>query len=240
MIVVVDASVLVAELLRKRGRELFDRPDLTCVVAKDQWDEAEHELEKRLQIMVDRKLLTDERAQDLREGVQRIINDHVIEVMPRASYEYRKTEARRRVPRDADDWPPVALALALDAGYLGDFSCRTHTNSYPEYCDMDINPNNYEGTTRERFIAILTSLEPRDQARVLKGVIERFPPDKGPETRQPAHAEVLSLIERLEASPLVTAHTPQITSDVVLRALTKAAIQLPTPERALPAVRRRL
>ena len=43
MIVVIDASVLVAELLRLRGRELFAHPNLRAVVAEDQWDEAEHE-----------------------------------------------------------------------------------------------------------------------------------------------------------------------------------------------------
>jgi len=37
MIVVVDASVLVAELLRARGRALFAHPDLRCVVAEEQW-----------------------------------------------------------------------------------------------------------------------------------------------------------------------------------------------------------
>ena len=37
MIVVVDASVLVAELLRRRGRELFARPELHYLVAEDQW-----------------------------------------------------------------------------------------------------------------------------------------------------------------------------------------------------------
>lgn len=36
MIVVADASVLVAELLRRRGRELFSRADLRVVVAEEQ------------------------------------------------------------------------------------------------------------------------------------------------------------------------------------------------------------
>ena len=48
MIIVVDASVLVSQLLRKRGRELFAHPELRCVFAEEQWQEAEHELEKRL------------------------------------------------------------------------------------------------------------------------------------------------------------------------------------------------
>ena len=52
MIVVADASVLVAELLRRRGRELLSRPDLRVVVAEDQWNETTHELDKRLAAIV--------------------------------------------------------------------------------------------------------------------------------------------------------------------------------------------
>lgn len=51
MIVVADASVLVGELLRKRGRELFLHPALHVVVAEDQWGETKHELSRRLGIM---------------------------------------------------------------------------------------------------------------------------------------------------------------------------------------------
>jgi hypothetical protein len=45
MIVVADASVLVAELLRQRDRDLLSHPDLQVVVAEDQWDETLHELD---------------------------------------------------------------------------------------------------------------------------------------------------------------------------------------------------
>ena len=41
--------------------------------------------------------------------------------------------------------------IGVAGGYLGDFSYRTHAEFYPEYCDLDIDPNNYAGTTRERF-----------------------------------------------------------------------------------------
>jgi hypothetical protein len=43
MIVAADASVLVGELLRERGRQLLLHPSLHVVVAEDQWEEAEHE-----------------------------------------------------------------------------------------------------------------------------------------------------------------------------------------------------
>lgn len=58
MIVVADASVLVGELLRKRGRELLLHPDLRVVVAEHQWEETEHELSRRLDILESRESLT--------------------------------------------------------------------------------------------------------------------------------------------------------------------------------------
>lgn len=60
MIVVADASVLVAELLRRRGRELFSRADLRVVVAEEQWDETEHELARRLNLIVEQGRLSAE------------------------------------------------------------------------------------------------------------------------------------------------------------------------------------
>jgi hypothetical protein len=42
--------------------------------------------------------------------------------------------------------------IGVSAGYLGDFSYQTHAAFYPEYCELDIDPYQYEGTTRERFI----------------------------------------------------------------------------------------
>ena len=59
MIVVVDARVLVAELLRRRGRELFAHPDLQCLVAEEQWEEARHELQKRVAAIVGQGRLSD-------------------------------------------------------------------------------------------------------------------------------------------------------------------------------------
>jgi predicted nucleic acid-binding protein len=118
MIVVVDASVLVSELLRKRGRELFAHPELRCVVAEEQWQEAEHELEKRVAVIVGQGRLTAEQARSLQEAVRDLVGTGVIEVIPSSSYEHLEAVARRRVPRDPNDWAPVALALALNVGIL--------------------------------------------------------------------------------------------------------------------------
>jgi predicted nucleic acid-binding protein len=73
MIVVADASVLVAELLRRRGRELLARPELRVVVAEEQWDETEHELARRLDIIVEQGRLTAKQARLLHEAVQALM-----------------------------------------------------------------------------------------------------------------------------------------------------------------------
>jgi hypothetical protein len=114
--------------------------------------------------------------------------------------------------------------IGVSGGYLGlpeRFTYRTHGDFYSEYCDVDVSFDGQMGTTRETFMSILASLAPRDQAKVLRGVIERFPPDEqgAPTTRAAAHSEVVAIMARLNSGPLVSDVTPQITSDVVLRAL---------------------
>jgi hypothetical protein len=115
--------------------------------------------------------------------------------------------------------------IGVEGGYLGlpeRFSYRTHSEFYAEYCDLAVSLEGYQGTTRETFIEVLSSLPSRDQAKVLRGVLERFPLGEGPTTREREHVEVQSLIERLEADSGVVGETPSITSEVVLRALADA------------------
>jgi hypothetical protein len=133
--------------------------------------------------------------------------------------------------------------IGVSGGYLGlpeRFTYRTHADFYPEYCDLAVDLSGYPGTTRETFIGVLLSLPPRDQAKVLRGVIEKFPPDElgGPGTRPHAHKELLVLIERLESGQLVRGHTPRIVSGVVLRALADAEnlIQASGPTSAVDRV----
>lgn len=118
MIVVADASVLVGELLRKRGRELLTRPDLRVLVAEQQWDEAQHELSRRLDILESRVGLTTEQREALEQAVNDLVETRTIEVVPSDTYASLEQTAAERVPRDQRDWPTVALAMALDAGIL--------------------------------------------------------------------------------------------------------------------------
>lgn len=86
MIVVADASVLVGELLRKRGRELLLHPDLRVLVAEHQWEETEHELSRRLNILESRGSLTPEQRLALEQAVNDLIETRAIEVVPRDTY----------------------------------------------------------------------------------------------------------------------------------------------------------
>jgi len=117
--------------------------------------------------------------------------------------------------------------IGVSGGYLGlpdRFTYSTHADFYAEYCDLEVPWPDDPGTTRQTFIQILSSLTPRDQAKVLRGVIRRFPPDEmgAPATRPAEHTDLLPLIARLESGPQVAGVTPQITSEVVLRALADA------------------
>lgn len=112
--------------------------------------------------------------------------------------------------------------IGIDGGYLGDFSYRSHADFYPEYCDLDIDPNVYPGTTRERFIEILSTRTPLDQAKILRGVLDRFDTDPAHPDRAQLRPEMAVWIARLEGAPAVGVDTPKQTRDVVVRALADA------------------
>lgn len=112
--------------------------------------------------------------------------------------------------------------IGVSGGYLGDFSYRTHAEFFREYCDLDIDPNQYQGTTRERFISILKSSPPGVQAIVVRGVLQRFPLDAEykPVTRtKELYDELLNIARRLEDALPVVSPDLKITSTVVERAI---------------------
>lgn len=116
--------------------------------------------------------------------------------------------------------------IGVSGGYLGDFSYRTHAEFYPGYCDLDIDPSEYEGTTRERFIAILSSRAPRQQARILRGILERFPaePGFGPPARGRMKPKIVAMIERLSSVDVTLAVEEGFSAQVVRDALADAEV----------------
>jgi predicted nucleic acid-binding protein len=112
---VADASTLIAELLRVRGRELFQRSDLRILVTEEQWAETERGLGERAAAL--RRRIPEEEVQALVSAAIGLTDTGAITVVPHALYADWETTARRRI-RDQSDWPAVALALAADAAIL--------------------------------------------------------------------------------------------------------------------------
>jgi hypothetical protein len=118
--------------------------------------------------------------------------------------------------------------IGVSGGYLGDFSYRTHAEFYPEYCDLEIDPYAYDGTTRERFIEILSSRSPRDQAKILAGVLERFPVESelAPTSRVQMASKIKQWIDRLQTSDVTLTVNDEFSAKVVREALHDAEVLL--------------
>ena len=114
MRLIVDANILVAELIRVRGRKLIANPKLELYVAEKAWEEATYELDKRLGILVQKSIFSQTAGQNLLRDARKLA-ELKVSVIPHEIYVSYETEAKRRIPRDPNDWFTVALALALDA-----------------------------------------------------------------------------------------------------------------------------
>jgi hypothetical protein len=112
--------------------------------------------------------------------------------------------------------------IGVKDGYLGDFSYRTHTDFYPLFCDLDIDPNQYEGTTRERFIEILSKSTPEVQAAILRGVLKKYEPGSSELRTAQRAEEIEAMIGRLTEAAPVSSPALRITSAVVDRAIADA------------------
>lgn len=123
MRLVVDANVLVGELTRRRGQDSIAHASLDLAIAERAWSEAQHELRRRIGLMQRRGVLSPD-AGDLLLATGVALANRWLTVRPVSEYEDYEASARRRIPRDPDDWPTVALALALDAAIW------THDNAF--------------------------------------------------------------------------------------------------------------
>lgn len=115
MRLVVDANILVAELIRVRGRELIAHPAWELYMASPAWEEACHELNKRIAVMVQKGVFSQQVGQNLWADALSLAETRVALISYEIYADY-ETIALARIPRDPDDWPTVALALVLKAG----------------------------------------------------------------------------------------------------------------------------
>lgn len=121
-----------------------------------------------------------------------------------------------------DIYAVVNRYIGVCGGYLGDFSYRTHSEFYGEYCDLDIDPFVYDGTTRERFIQVLEHADPRTQATILEGILEKYPVDSDDLRTPESFARVEEMVARCRSGAGVETPELRITSDVVRRAISDA------------------
>ena len=114
MILIIDANILIAELLRQRGRELLRNPQLSIYASERVIDETNYEIQKRISRMITTGKLSQEAGSDLTQSASQPLGTCIINV-PQIEYGYLEIEAKERIPRDPDDWHTVALAIHLDA-----------------------------------------------------------------------------------------------------------------------------
>src|SRR3981189_2334475 len=84
--------------------------------------------------------------------------------------------------------------IGVDSGYLGlpdenRFSYRTYEEFYSEYCGLARDLSSFEGTTRQRFIAVYLASTSKEQAQIIRGTLERFPTGEGLASRTEALKE---------------------------------------------------
>lgn len=112
--------------------------------------------------------------------------------------------------------------IGVSGGYLGDFSYRTHRDFYPEYCDLFYDTDAMPGTTRRRFETILINETPANQAKIVRGILTKYPPGSEPATRtQELHDYFIGIAAQLEGNA-VDSPDLEITSAVVERAIADA------------------
>ena len=114
MNLVVDANILVGELLRTKGRRLIADRRLELFIAAKAWEEAEHELRRRVTIIVERGQFSEGAAAEVLESAA-ILAEKQLTMYREIEYGHFKQEALARIPRDPDDWHSVALALTMKA-----------------------------------------------------------------------------------------------------------------------------
>jgi hypothetical protein len=108
--------------------------------------------------------------------------------------------------------------IGVEGGYLEGFSGKSHHEFYIDL-DLPINPYDYTGTTRERFIAILKDAIPSVQATILDGILRRYPVGSSSRRTQELHDQISHWLFRLRGTPVVESPNLRTTSAVVERAL---------------------
>jgi hypothetical protein len=129
---------------------------------------------------------------------------------------------RKEISRLVYNW------IGVEGGYLGSFSYARHDRFWLEVCDFSVSTGSFPGTTRECFETTLFEASAKDQAAVLRVILEDYPPLDTHDPAQPKfrseklHREILSWIGRLETGTTSVEVGLLTASETVRRALEDA------------------
>ncbi len=115
MRLVIDANILVAELIRQRGRELILHPAWQLYIPEKQWQESCYELDKRINLLIKKGIFSTQTGQNLLQDALKFAQTKIA-LIPLEFYSAYEKIAYDRIPRDPNDWETVALALLLNTG----------------------------------------------------------------------------------------------------------------------------
>jgi len=121
-------------------------------------------------------------------------------------------------------------------GYLNHFSYSIHERFYPLHCRLDIDVPAYRErglSTRRAFIQILKEANPRDQAKIIRGVFDMLPPpnddrDEKSKKKKEIYKQLMAVAVRLESDGQVDTPIISQTSETVYEALKDSEILLST------------
>lgn len=115
MRLVLDTNVVVGESLRSGGAERFQDGRLELFMPAATHEEVAVEVRRRVGAVAERRGLTPaERELAVMRSLDLVRT--AVTVVDRPTYTRLERIARHRAPRDPDDWPLVACAIALRAG----------------------------------------------------------------------------------------------------------------------------
>ena len=128
----------------------------------------------------------------------------------------------------------VESYIGTASGYLNSFSYSIHERFYPIHCGLDIDVPAYRArglSTRRAFIQILKDAQPRDQAKIIRGVFDMIPPpdddrDEKSKKEREIYKELMAVAVRLESDGQVDTPIILQTSETVYEALKDAEILL--------------
>jgi predicted nucleic acid-binding protein len=114
MDLIADASAVVGELLRTRGRALLRHPEMVWFTTEEIQSEVHHEVVRRIRGLAQRQQLDAQEAANLAQRTLKLFDD-TVSVIPNIAYVSLRDRALTRIT-DPQDWSAIALALASGAG----------------------------------------------------------------------------------------------------------------------------